>query len=83
METTSNLQSQILPLSAWLSGQEGTIEAIEGSYRLSLRLREVGAVPGAPIRVLKTGCPLIIQVGTSRFCLRRTDAGCIRGKRAA
>lgn len=72
-----------MPLTTWLRGEEGTIDSIEGSHRLALRLREVGAVPGAPIRVLRTGCPVIIQVGTSRFCLRNIDAGCIRGRRAA
>lgn len=71
------------PLSSWLMGDKGVIAAILGSHRLSVRLREVGAVPGAPVRVLRTGCPTIIQVGTSRFCLRRTDATCIRVNRAA
>ena len=75
--------NQSQPLTFWLKGEEGTIDVIEGSNRLALRLREVGAVPGAPVRILRTGCPIIIQVGTSRFCLRNIDAGCIRGRRAA
>lgn len=83
MDTTQAGLQNALPLTTWLKGEEGTIETIEGPYRLALRLREVGAVPGASVRVLRTGCPLIIQVGTSRFCLRNVDAGCIRGRRAA
>lgn len=80
MESNSK---QTIPLTKWIVGEEGVIEAIEGSNRLALRLREVGAVPGALVRILRTGCPVIIQVGSSRFCLRNVDAGCIRGRRAA
>lgn len=83
MDSNSISPNQTMPLTAWITGQEGVIEAIEGSNRLALRLREVGAVPGALVRILRTGCPVIIQVGTSRFCLRNVDAGCIRGRRAA
>ncbi|MBT4141079.1 MAG: hypothetical protein HOE48_24440 [Candidatus Latescibacteria bacterium] len=83
MESNSKLPQQTMPLTKWIAGEEGVIEAIEGSNRLALRLREVGAVPGALVRILRTGCPVIIQVGTSRFCLRNVDAGCIRGRRAA
>jgi Fe2+ transport system protein FeoA len=83
MKGTDFLPNLSSPLSSWLSGEQGVIEAILGTHRLAVRLREVGAVPGAPVRVLRTGCPTIIQVGSSRFCLRRADAMCIRVNRAA
>ena len=83
METNDLKSKQSMQLTNWLMGEEGIIDAIDGSHRLAQRLREVGAVAGAPVRVLRTGCPVIIQVGTSRFCLRNVDAGCIRGRRAA
>jgi Fe2+ transport system protein FeoA len=71
------------PLSIWGRGDEGVIADIHGTNQLSARLREVGAVPGSPVRILRVGCLLVIQVGTSRFCLRKVDAACIRGKKAA
>jgi len=71
------------PLSVWSLGDEGVIDGIQGGTQLSARLCEVGAIPGAPVRVLRVGCPLVIQVGTSRFCLRKADASCIKGKKAA
>ena len=83
MENSNRAFSETMPLTNWVMGEEGIIETIDGSHRLALRLREFGAVPGASVRVLRTGCPVIIQVGTSRFCLRNIDAGCIRGRRAA
>lgn len=73
----------VSPLSTWMPGETGVIAAILGSHRLSVRLKEVGAVPGARVRVLRAGCPLIIQVGASRFGLRRADAMCICGTKAA
>jgi Fe2+ transport system protein FeoA len=48
---------------------------------LSARLRELGVTPGCPVRVLRSGSPLVIQVGGGRFCLRREDAACIRARR--
>lgn len=71
------------PLSIWGRGDEGVIADIQGTTQLSVRLREVGAVPGARVRILRVGCALVIQVGTSRFCLRKADAACIKGKKAA
>lgn len=73
----------VSPLSTWMPGDVGVIAEILGSHRLSVRLKEVGVVPGVGIRVLRAGCPLIIQVGASRFGLRRIDAMCICGTKAA
>ncbi|MEW6754679.1 MAG: FeoA domain-containing protein [Candidatus Latescibacterota bacterium] len=64
-------------LSEWGAGAEGVITEVIGSSRLATRLRELGAVPGERIRVLRTACPLIVQVGQGRFCLRRHDAAAI------
>ena len=80
---THTTATPAVPLTNWGPGEQGVISDILGRHRLAVRLREVGAVPGAPVRVLRTGCPLIIQVGTSRFCLRRADAACIQGCRDA
>lgn len=71
------------PLSIWARGDEGTIESVSGANQLSARLREVGAIPGVPVRVLRVGSTVVIQVGSSRFCLRKIDATCIKGMKAA
>ncbi|MEE2657725.1 MAG: ferrous iron transport protein A [Candidatus Latescibacterota bacterium] len=46
--------------------------------RLSLRLRELGLLPGTRVRVLRTGSRLVIQIGEARLALRRADAAAIR-----
>lgn len=66
------------PLSAWQPGEEGVVIAVPGSSRLAFRLREMGLVPGARIRVLRTGNALVVQVGEGRLCLRKQDAAAIR-----
>ena len=66
------------PLTSWHNGEEGVIVDVDGSPRLVARLREVGVLTGARIRVLRAGCPIIIQVEEGRFCLRKRNAACIR-----
>ena len=43
------------------------------------RLRELGFVPGESVRILARGPiardPLAVQIGYTRFALRRTEAG--------
>lgn len=65
------------PLSSWRSGEEGVITRVPGSSVLFSRLRELGVVPGVLIRVLRSSCPLVIQVGEGRLCLRKQDAASI------
>ena len=59
------------------------ITEVAGSTRLAARLRELGVIPGQRIRVLRAGCPLIVQVGEGRFGMRRRDAATIRVSAAA
>lgn len=46
--------------------------------RISRRLRDLGFVPGEPVRIVARapwgGDPLLVQVGMTRFALRRTEA---------
>lgn len=65
-------------LSEWRPGAEGVITEVTGSTRLAARLRELGVIPGQRVRVLRAGCPLIVQVGEGRFGMRRRDAATIR-----
>jgi len=55
----------------------GVVIDVTGSSRLAARLRELGVIPGEPIRVLRKGAPLIVQVGGSRFGMRPQDAAAV------
>tara|TARA_B100000029_G_scaffold482097_2_gene531754 strand:+ start:560 stop:850 length:291 start_codon:yes stop_codon:yes gene_type:complete len=61
-------------LSGLNPGEEGVITRVSGSSLLTSRLRELGIVPGALVRMLRNDCPLVIQVGEGRLCLRKRDA---------
>ena len=62
----------------WRPGVDGVITAVTGSTLLAARLRELGVVPGHMIRVFRSGSPLIVQIGGSRFGMRRQDAAAVR-----
>jgi ferrous iron transport protein A len=58
-------------------GTAARILAIEGSSAIALRLMEMGLVPGAPVRVVKTaplGDPIHVCIRNSHLALRRADA---------
>ena len=61
-------------LCCWKSGEEGIITEIHGKNSHSDRLQELGIVPGAWVKMIQHGCPMLIQVADSRICLRREDA---------
>ena len=60
-------------LCCWKSGEEGMVTELFDSA-ISHRLGELGLVPGAWVKMVQHGCPMLIQVGESRICLRRDDA---------
>lgn len=70
-------------LSAWRPGDEGVVIEAGGAPAFAARLREMGFLPGEPVRLLRAGCPLIVQIGDSRLGLRRRDAALIRVRRAS
>ncbi len=72
------IHSSTDPLPTLRPGEEGVITQVLGSPLLVSRLRELGVIPGSLIRLLRSGCPLVIQVGEGRFCLRRQDAVAIQ-----
>jgi Fe2+ transport system protein FeoA len=61
-------------LCCWKSGEEGVVTGVHGECGLLDRLQELGVVPGAWVRVVQHGSPMLIQIGNSRICLRRDDA---------
>ena len=54
------------------------IQTIEGAKAFQDRLRSVGIVAGSHIKVLRTGCPIVVHSEGGRFCLRKEDALRIR-----
>ena len=63
------------------SGQGATIERVEDRMvvdTIAARLRDLGFVPGETVRVVARGLigadPLVVQIGFTRFALRRAEA---------
>lgn len=63
------------------SGQAATIERVENrtvADTIAARLRDLGFVAGEPVRVVARGLigadPLVVQIGFTRFALRRAEA---------
>ena len=54
------------------------VQAISLHDPIARRLRELGFVPGEPVRIVAKGPvgadPLLIQIGFTRFALRRAEA---------
>lgn len=61
------------PLVNCIAGMSGIISRIDQNANLSSRLQELGLVPGGWVRVVKSGNPLLLQVGDTRLCLRMDD----------
>ena len=72
------LESFESPLSECQSGEDGEIVSVDTDSALAGRLRELGIVPGARIRVSRAGSPLIVEVGSARLCLRGEEAARVR-----
>lgn len=68
------------------AGQTATVLAVDDvpgtADIISRRLRELGFVKGEPVRLLTRGPfgaePLLVQVGYTRFALRRAEAARVR-----
>ncbi len=61
--------------------QQALVRAVQATSLhdpVARRLRELGFVPGEPVRVVAKGPvgadPLLIQIGFTRFALRRAEA---------
>ncbi|MDQ3816880.1 MAG: ferrous iron transport protein A [Acidobacteriota bacterium] len=62
----------ILPI-----GAQARVTSVNGSGAIARRLLEMGVVPGAPVRVIKTaplGDPIEVRVRGYHLALRRTEA---------
>lgn len=70
--------------------QPAIVDSVEDRHEndhISRRLRELGFVAGEEVKVVATGPfgrePLLVQVGYTRFALRRTEAARVRVTEAA
>ena len=70
---TPSLDLSQLPLNC-----EAIIASIAAAPHLASRLRELGFLRGQPLRVLRAGSALIVQIGETRLAMRRRDATSIR-----
>lgn len=80
----------LVRLSDLKRGAEVVVQAVEEASPgdvISRRLRELGFVPGESVRVVARaplgGDPLLVQVGFTRFALRRSEAARIEVEAAA
>ena len=63
----------------------GIVTSVEDDHAADLiaqRLRDLGFVPGEPVRLVASGPlggePLLVQIGYTRFALRRAEARRVR-----
>jgi len=68
-------------LSELKTGEAAIVERVNDAQpadAIAQRLRDLGFVPGEPVRVVAHGPwgadPLLIQIGSTRFALRRKEA---------
>jgi len=79
-----------LPLSQLPPGRAATIAGVDdpdGTDRIASRLRDLGFVRDEPVRVVARGLlpgdPLVVQIGYTRFALRRNEAARVRVRPSA
>ena len=66
-----------MTLAALAVGRQAQVQSIAGDDEISLRLMEMGLVPGTKIRVVGVaplGDPLEIELRSYRLSLRRSEA---------
>ena len=72
LDATNELSLATLP-----AGAQARVISVNGSGPIARRLMEMGVVPGAPVRVIKSaplGDPIEIRVRGYHLALRRTEA---------
>ena len=77
-------------LSDLSKGATACVERVEDAHAndpIAQRLRDLGFVPGEPVRVVALAPwgadPLLVQIGSTRFALRRAEARRVSIREAA
>lgn len=69
---------RLTDLSKGMTALVERVEDIHASDPIAQRLRDLGFVPGEPVRVVArapwSADPLLVQIGSTRFALRRAEA---------
>ena len=69
---------KLTDLSRRVEAQVASVEALTPDDPIARRLRELGFVEGERVEVVATGPfgaePLLVQIGFTRFALRRSEA---------
>ncbi len=63
-----------IALSAMSAGEEAVVREVGGPEGFQDRLHAIGLSPGAAVRLLRIGCPVVVHLEGGRFSLRREDA---------
>ncbi|MEZ5464670.1 MAG: FeoA family protein [Lysobacteraceae bacterium] len=63
------------------TGDQAVVQGVQASHAddlIARRLRDLGFVPGEPVRIVARaplgGDPLLVTIGFTRFALRRSEA---------
>jgi ferrous iron transport protein A len=71
-------------------GSPAVVDRVDDAHAsdpIAQRLRDLGFVDGEPVKVVAIGPmgadPLLIQIGSTRFALRRTEAARVTVRQAA
>jgi len=68
----------LMPLASLDRNEKAVIHCLDEAGPLQSRLRELGLLPGARVRMVASGSPCILLVGgTTRLCLRGAEADAI------
>jgi ferrous iron transport protein A len=77
LERAESFAPATVSLDTLRAGTHARVHAVGGAGALARRLMEMGVVPGAPVRVIKTaplGDPLEVRVRNYHLALRRSEA---------
>lgn len=77
-EAKMNGRDAELPLSECRTADEVEVCDVSSDSAVAVRLRELGMVQGASLRIVRDGSPMIIELGNTRFCLRGNEAALVR-----
>ena len=53
-----------------IEGSTGVITKVDGRSQIIARLLEMGMLPGEQVRIVRSGNPIILDVGETRLCVR-------------
>lgn len=74
------LHGPVGSLADLVPGQRALVQRVSARGALGLRLREMGLVPGTPVRLVRRapfGDPLQFELRGYQLSLRAADAGCV------